>query len=98
MAVAVQMDFAGATLDQYDQINERIGLLPGGPASRQELFHWVTDTGEGFRVVDVWESRDAFERFLHEKLDPVMAEVGIPHPPRIQFFEVYNFFVGQRRP
>ena len=33
MTVAVQLDFPGATIEQYDQINERIGLLPGGPAS-----------------------------------------------------------------
>ena len=35
MAVAVQLDFHGTTIEQYDQINERIGLLPGGPASPQ---------------------------------------------------------------
>ncbi len=29
MAVAVQLDFQGATLRQYDEINERIGSLPG---------------------------------------------------------------------
>jgi hypothetical protein len=31
MAIAVQMDFPGATLDQYDQVLEKMGLTPGGP-------------------------------------------------------------------
>jgi len=96
VAVAVQLDFAGATLDQYDEINERIGLLPGGPASPQELFHWVAGTDEGFRVVDVWESRVAFEKFAQEKLSPIYEEVGIPNPPEIQFFEVHNYLAGGR--
>ncbi len=96
MAVAVQLDFEGATLEQYDQINERIGLLPGGPASAQELFHWVMKTDDGFRVVDVWDSREAFERFEREKLTPTYEEVGIRHPPEIQFFEVHNYFPGGR--
>jgi hypothetical protein len=96
MAVAVQLDFRGVTLEQYDQINERIGLLPGGPASREELFHWVTKIDDGFRVIDVWESREAFQKFAQEKLSPIYQEVGVPHPPEIQFFEVHNYLVGSR--
>jgi len=96
MAVGVQLDFKGATLDQYDQINERIGLLPGGPASPEELFHWVTGTDEGFRVIDVWSSREAFEKFALEKLTPVYQEVGVFDPPTTQFFEVHNYFAGGR--
>jgi hypothetical protein len=96
MAVAVQLDFRGATLEQYDQINEMIGLLPGGPASPQ-IFHWITKTDDGFRVVDVWESREAFEKFVLEKLRPIYHEVGIANPPTIQFFEVHNYLAGGRQ-
>jgi len=96
VAVAVQLDFAGATLEQYDEINERIGLLPGGPASPQELFHWVAETDDGFRVVDVWESQAVFEKFAQEKLSPIFQVVGVPHPPEIQFFEVHNYLAGGR--
>jgi hypothetical protein len=96
VAVAVQLDFHGATIEQYDQINERIGLLPGGPASAQELFHWVARTEDGFRVVDVWESREAFEAFAHEKLSPIYHEVGVQQQPDIQYFEVHNYLAGGR--
>ena len=94
MAVGVQIDVKGATLDQYDQAIERLGLLRGGPSVPQELFHWVTKTDEGYRVVDVWESRQDFEQFLNTKLRIVWPEVGISDLPVIQYFEVHNYFSG----
>jgi len=96
VAVAVQLDFDGATLVHYDEISERLGTLPGGPANPQELFHWVAETEVGFRVVDVWESQVAFEEFAQEKLSSIYKEVGIPNPPEIQFFEVHNYLAGGR--
>jgi hypothetical protein len=96
MAVAVQLDFRDATLGQYDEVNERLGLLPGGPASPHELFHWVMKTDDGFRVVDVWETRDAFEDFAEKKLDPVCQAVGLSRAPEVQFFEVHNYLAGGR--
>jgi hypothetical protein len=96
MTIGVQIDFPGATLDQYDQAIERMGYLPGGPSARHELFHWVTKTDSGIRVVDVWDSREAYEEFAEERIRPVASEVGIPEPPKVQFFEVYNYFAGGR--
>jgi hypothetical protein len=96
MTVAVQLDFRGATLEQYDEISERIGLLPGGPAWPQEFSHWVTKTDDGFRVIDVWETQEAFETFAREKLRPVFQEVGVGRPPEIQFFEVHNYLASGR--
>ncbi len=94
VAVGVQIDFRGGTLDQYDEAVERLGLLPGGPSLPRELFHWVTKTDDGFRVIDVWESREAFEQFLEAKLRVVASEVGVVFPPEIQYFEVHNYFAG----
>ncbi len=96
MAVAVQLDFKGGTLDQYDQAIERLGLLPGGPGAPEQLFHWVTKTDEGFRVIDVWESRQAFEQFLDTRIRVVAGEVGQKFPPDLTFFEVHNYFPGGR--
>jgi hypothetical protein len=96
MVVAVQLDFRGATLEQYDEAMERMGLLSGGPSAREELFHWVTKTDDGFRIIDVWESREAFEQFLETRIRPVAPEVGVSEPPEIQFFEVHNYFAGGR--
>lgn len=91
MAVAVVMEFEGATLDQYDQVLEKMGLTSGGPTPPGALFHWVAQTDDGIIVTDVWETREAFDQFGEEHIGPLMAEVGIPAPPQTTFHEVHSY-------
>lgn len=90
MAIAVQQDFSGVSLAQYDQVIQKMGFRPGGPGAPGGLFHWVTKTDSGIRVVDVWESRAQFEKFAAEKIGPLTAQVGITQPPKVTFFEIHN--------
>lgn len=90
MAVAIQMDFQDATLEQYDGILARMGLTPGGRAPTGAISHFVAATDGGLRVLDVWETREAYERFARERIGPYSAEVGITTPPTVRFFEVHN--------
>lgn len=94
MAVGVQVDFKGATLAQYDEIIQKMGFRPGGPGAPGCVSHWVMKTDDGMRVTDVWESQDAFEKFAQEKIGPFSAEVGLPNPPEVQFFEVHNYLTA----
>jgi hypothetical protein len=94
MAVAVVLDFEGGTLDQYDQVLERMGLTPGGAGPPGALFHWATATDSGIRVTDVWDSRERFEQFAEEEIGPHTAAVGIPGPPQVTFYEVHNHFTA----
>ena len=94
MAVGVVLEFEGATLDQYDQVVERMGMsaktegVPGG------LFHWVTATDNGIRITDVWESREIFEKFAQEQIGPQTQAVGFPAPPQITYYDVHNYFTA----
>jgi hypothetical protein len=97
MAIGLQAEFQGATLEQYDEITERLGRLPGAPSPRGQLFHFVTGTDEGFRVVDVWESEEAFQHYFNETIEPVFGEVGIKVAPVIEIFPVHNYSIGARR-
>lgn len=92
MAVAVQMDFDGASLDQYDQVCSRMGLKPEGPGPAGSISHFATMTESGLRIVDVWESKERFENFAQSQIGPFSAEVGITSAPRLQFFDVHNYF------
>lgn len=94
MAVGVQLDFKGGTLEQYDQVVKKMGFTAGGPGAPGGLFHWVTKTDDGLRVTDVWDSRETFEKFAAEKIGPITQEVGVPGPPEIQFFEVHNYLTS----
>lgn len=91
MAVAIVMDFEGATLDQYNQVIERMGFSPQGAGAPGGLFHWVTETGDGIRVTDVWESREQFDAFAGATIGPITQEVGIPAPPQLSFHPVHNY-------
>jgi hypothetical protein len=46
------------------------------------LAHIAGQGESGFRVVDVWESEDAFRRF-GETLMPVLQEIGVEGQPEI---------------
>jgi hypothetical protein len=98
MAVGVVLEFEGATLDQYDQVIEKMGLAPGGATPPGALFHWVTQTDNGFRVTDVWRDRETFERFAEEQIGPYSAEVGITNPPQTSFFDVHHYVAGNDVP
>lgn len=91
MAVAVEMTFRGATLEQYDQVIRKMGLSQGGEMPSGGISHWVAKSDDGIRVVDVWESREAFERFAQEQIGPRTREVGIESEPDVRFSEVHNY-------
>lgn len=57
------------------------------------LAHVAGDTGSGFRVVDVWESEEAFRAF-GEKLGPVMKQIGIETEPEI--YPTHTLVTAQR--
>jgi hypothetical protein len=42
----------------------------------------------GFRVIDVWESEEAFARF-GETLGPIMQQLGLDATPKV--YPVHNF-------
>ncbi|MEA2377486.1 MAG: hypothetical protein QOD13_1393 [Thermoleophilaceae bacterium] len=90
MAVAVVMDFEDGTLDQYDTVIRSMGFSPGGPGAPGSISHWVTETDNGIRVTDVWETREQFEQFAEEQIGPKTAEAGIPNPPQVTFHDVHN--------
>ncbi|MFD0327414.1 hypothetical protein ACFQZC_02250 [Streptacidiphilus monticola] len=42
--------------------------------------------GDGFHVVDVWQSQEDFERFVTERLDPVVREkLGVTSNPVVEY-------------
>jgi hypothetical protein len=50
----------------------------------------VAKTDDGLRVVDVWETREDFERYAEEKIGPYTREVGFTEAPETRFYDVHN--------
>jgi len=65
-------------------------MAVAGAGAKGGMFHWVTKTDDGLRVVDVWESREQFEKFAQDEIGPISQAVGVPSPPELQFFDLHN--------
>ncbi|MGM7643573.1 hypothetical protein ACSVDM_01625 [Nocardia sp. JW2] len=90
MAVAVELDFPGATMEQYDQVIKKMGFEHGGPGGPGMIFHLVRKTDDGFHVTDVWESAGQFQEFAQTTIGPLSQEAGITTQPTITIHEIYN--------
>jgi hypothetical protein len=88
MAVTFIFEVPGATHKEYDEVMEKLGPSPPG-----RLFHVAGPTEEGWMVVDVWETQEAFEEFLAERLLPIARQVGF-FASLPQSFSVYNMVGG----
>jgi heme-degrading monooxygenase HmoA len=86
MAVAVIQEFE-ATPENYEKVNEKIG----DAAPEGLILHTVSDLGgERWKLVDVWESAEAFQNFVQNKLIPAIAEVDpdAPQAPEPEILEI----------
>jgi hypothetical protein len=78
MAIARLFEAKGWTKAQYDALLERMNL--GGHSAPGVLFHWAAETPEGMRAVDVYESREAADRLVQEKIAPAAQALRLPLP------------------
>jgi hypothetical protein len=88
--MAIVAVFQSPTLTQATY-EESVRQLSGGLSRMEKPANWpvkgllvhVAGQGpNGFRVVDVWESEEAFQRF-GEKLMPIMKAIGIEGAPEV---------------
>ena len=92
MAIARVFEGKGWTSAQYDELITALltRLGRGDRAAPGVLFHWVTETPEGMRATDVYESRSAADALVQEQIGPVAADLGLP-APEITEYEVHRF-------
>ncbi len=70
MAVAMYMHWPGVTSDQYDAVMAKLGIDANPPAGG--VLHMATVTDDGIEVCDVWQTEQAFNGFLQQRLLPVV--------------------------
>jgi hypothetical protein len=93
MPVAVLQEMQGVTADRYDAVNEKMDVANDPPEGL--IFHTGGPMEGGWRIFDVWESADAYERFSEERLGPAVREVlggeMTGPPPRQEVYELHGF-------
>jgi hypothetical protein len=89
MAVMMMTELPGVSPEMYDEVNKRMGVNPDA-LPEGLISHVAGPTDGGMLVVDVWESPEAFERFVNERLGPVLADLGAPAGPEPALLPVHN--------
>jgi hypothetical protein len=95
MSVVLIHQGSSLTREKYEEIVRR---LTGGKNRMESpsdwpieglLLHVAGESQHGFRVVDVWQSEDACNRF-GKALGPILQEVGVDDQPEI--YEAHTLF------
>ena len=95
MAVLMENLVEQSNVEIYDAVAAKLDVENDSPEGM--IVHTAIDLGDrGIRIVDVWESQDAFEHFRDERLMPaiqaVLSDRGIEPagPPSYEFSEIHH--------
>ena len=91
MSEVLILEFDGATKAQYDQVYDILGVdmetgtgdVPPGLQS-----HTGAARDGGFTVVEIWESQQAAQNFMDDRLGAALGKAGIPQPRRAEWMEL----------
>ena len=89
MPVAVIVDNPSGSQEFYDKVRAHLGMeAPAGG-----IFHAAGPSPNGgWRVMEVWDSKEDALRFRKERLEPAWEAVGGMQdpPPQPEFWEIQN--------
>jgi hypothetical protein len=89
--IAMMVDNPAASRETYDKVRDQLGL--DGPAGG--ILHVAGPSPDGgWRVIELWESKEDAHRFFNERLGPALKAAGaLPPdgPPQPQFWPVHNY-------
>jgi hypothetical protein len=89
MAIARMFENPDGTQEQYDAAVQQLGVGSENMPDGAVLHVAGPAPGGGWRVIEVWESEDAAQKFDAERLEPVLQAVGIERPAP-QVWPVHN--------
>jgi hypothetical protein len=92
MSYAFVQDIAASWHDY-----RRVSVPALEPVPAGLILHVAGPTDEGFRIIAVWESESAWERFRSERLAPAIACFGGPARPEPTFrdLQAAHLVVGE---
>ena len=89
MPVMIMIEGKGATSEMYDKANEILGVSKGADIPGL-ICHTAALTDDGLQIVDVWESEEAFQDFLQNRLGPALGQVGMPQTGQPRILPIHN--------
>ena len=93
MAVAMLLSGEGFTRDVYVALTEKMFgsyPMPADRAPEGLITHTAGQSEHGWYVYDLWRSREDFDQFFKNMIEPAMHELGSGEGPgpQPQFFEI----------
>jgi|ERR1700676_1115747 uncharacterized protein (DUF927 family) len=79
------LEFDGFDKSDYEKVNSILGIdMNTGEGDWPDglITHSAGKTQDGWTVVEVWESREAQERFMSSRLGAALQQAGVSKPPK----------------
>jgi hypothetical protein len=95
MSEALILEFSNVVKDQYGDVNEVLGIdvqTGKGDWPVGMLSHTGAASDDAFVVFELWDSKQSQEDFMHTRLGPALAKVGVPEPTRVEWFSVEGHY------
>lgn len=90
MAIAFLLDNPGGTEEAYRKMNRQMFGGQEGPDEMPQglIIHTAGPTETGFRLFDVWESREDLDRFIKQYVEPALGDLS--QGPQPEVYELVN--------
>ena len=90
MATVMNMHWPEVSKEQYEQVRGDVKWETNTPDGAK--FHVAWWGADGFHVLDLWDSREQFERFVQDRLSAATQRAGISTQPNVEFSEAHAIF------
>jgi hypothetical protein len=90
MTVVSTLDVHGLTAQEYRAVMDELGVetRPEGGI----YLHLTTPIELGYRVVEIWDEREGFDRFVEQRLAPAGEAIDLDREMTIAVTPLHNFF------
>jgi hypothetical protein len=96
MAVVIRTtDFPeGVGTNMYDAVSSEMDVANNPPDGL--IFHWAGEVDGKWTTMNIWETREAYDRFREERLFPAIRNVSGMDPesgpqPKVAEFAVHHY-------
>ena len=90
MSTLMLMHWPEVSKEQYAEARKEINWEGNIPDGAKFHVSWMAE--DGFHVLDLWESREHFEKFAEERLTPGVQKIGIEGQPKVVFTDPLSVF------
>jgi hypothetical protein len=90
MTVVSTLDVSDLTASEYRAVMDQLGVerRPEGGI----YLHLTTPTEFGYRIVEIWNEKENFDRFVERRLAPANQAIGVERATEITVTPLHNFF------